>query len=91
MNNAVLPLLFLLFYLIKAIHYNVFRELLTGYEQAILIVGFLGGLVLLIAFSFAFFFGADRTILRTILFACGQGACHVEKNVSCRVLGQMAG
>jgi len=66
MNNAVLPLLFLLFYLIKAIHYNVFRELLTGYEQAILIVGFLGGLVLLIAFSFAFFFGADRTILRTI-------------------------
>ncbi|MEO6734278.1 MAG: hypothetical protein ABIN01_23860 [Ferruginibacter sp.] len=66
MNNSVLPLLFLLFYFIKATQYNLYKELLTVSEQAILTIGFLGGLVLLIAFSFAFFFGADRTILRTI-------------------------
>ncbi len=66
MNNAVLPLLFLLFYLIRAIQFNSQKELLTLPEQALLIVGFLCGLILLIAFSFAFFFGADRTILRSI-------------------------
>ncbi|MBC7887936.1 MAG: patatin-like phospholipase family protein [Ferruginibacter sp.] len=66
MNNSILPLLFLLFYLVKAIQYNRNKELLNIPEQGILIIGFLGGLILLIAFSFAFFFGADRTILRTI-------------------------
>ena len=35
-------------------------------EEVTIIIGFLGGLTLLIAFSFAFFFGADRTILRSI-------------------------
>ncbi len=66
MNNALLPLLFLLFYLIKVIQYNSYKELLSVSEQCLLIAGFLGGLILLIAFSFAFFFGADRTILLTI-------------------------
>lgn len=66
MNNAVLPLLFLLFYLVRAIQYNSYKELIPASQQIILIIGFLGGLALLIAFSFAFFFGADRTILRTI-------------------------
>ena len=66
MNNSILPLLFLLFYFVKAMQYNLYKELLSVSEQGILITGFLGGLILLIAFSFAFFFGADRTILRTI-------------------------
>jgi hypothetical protein len=65
-NNSILPLAFLIFYLIKAIQFNLYKELLTSSELMFLIIGFLGGLVLLIAFSFAFFFGADRTILRSI-------------------------
>ncbi len=65
-NNAALPLFFLIFYLVKAIQYDLNKELLTLYEMLVLIAGFLGGLVLIIFFSFAFFFGADRTILRTI-------------------------
>lgn len=65
-NNSVLPLLFLLFYLVKAIQFNLVKELLTTSGQLLLIFGFAGGLTLLVAFSFAFFFGADRTILRTI-------------------------
>ncbi len=65
-NNSILPLAFLIFYLIKAIQFNLYKELLTSTELMFLIIGFLGGLVLLIAFSFAFFFGADRTILRSI-------------------------
>ena len=65
-NNSILPLAFLFFYLVKTIQFNLFKELLSFTEQSVLIIGFLGGLILLIAFSFAFFFGADRTILRTI-------------------------
>jgi hypothetical protein len=66
MNNSILPLLFLLFYLVKSVQNNLYKELMSVPEEITLIIGFLGGLILLIAFSFAFFFGADRTILRSI-------------------------
>ena len=66
-NNAILPLFFLVFYLAKSIQFNISKELLSGTDTMFLILGFLGGFILLVAFSFAFFFGADRTILRTIV------------------------
>ena len=66
-NNGILPLCFLSFYLIKSIQFNIDKELLSAGEEVALVLGFLGGFILLIAFSFAFFFGADRTILRTII------------------------
>ena len=65
-NNSVLPLLFLFFYLFKAVHFNLNKELISVSDVALLVTGFSGGLILSIVFSFAFFFGADRTILRTI-------------------------
>lgn len=65
-NNAILPLLFLIFYLVKAIWFNREKELLSTVEQLMLISGFTGGLILSLSFSFAFFFGADRQILRSI-------------------------
>ncbi len=65
-NNGLLPLFFLTFYLIKSIQFNINKELLNTGEEVALILGFLGGFIALIAFSFAFFFGVDRTILRTI-------------------------
>ena len=65
-NNSVLPLLFLFFYLFKAVHFNLNKELISVSDIALLVTGFSGGLILSIVFSFAFFFGADRTILRTI-------------------------
>ena len=65
-NNAILPLLFLLFYLIKSFHFNFNKELLTLGEELMLIFGFVCGLVFLLAFSFAFFFSADRRILKSI-------------------------
>jgi len=66
-NNAILPLLFLIFYLIKSFHFNFEKELLTLGEELMLIVGFVCGLVFLLAFSFAFFFGADRRILKSMV------------------------
>ena len=65
-NNSVLPLLFLFFYLFKAVHFNLNKELISVSDVALLVTGFSAGLILSIVFSFAFFFGADRTILRTI-------------------------
>lgn len=65
-NNAVLPILFLIFYLADAIYFNREKELLNTWEQIMLVLGFAGGLILSLAFSFAFFFGADRQILRSI-------------------------
>jgi hypothetical protein len=65
-NNSVLPLLFLVFYLIRLFQFDTNRELMSVGQILILVAGFFGGLILLIAFSFAYFFGADRRILRTI-------------------------
>ncbi|HMO61242.1 MAG TPA: hypothetical protein PKC39_01200 [Ferruginibacter sp.] len=65
-NNAILPLLFLIFYLFRAIQFNTEKELLSGTEQLWLILGFTAGLVSCLLFSFIFFFGADRQILRSI-------------------------
>ena len=65
-NNAILPLSFLIFYLVRSVQYNITKELLSTGEELMLVAGFLLGLILLIAFSFAFFFGADRRILYTI-------------------------
>lgn len=65
-NNAILPVLFLLFYLFKSIRFNTDKELLTATEQLWLILGFTGGLIFSLACSFIFFFGADRQILRSI-------------------------
>lgn len=65
-NNAVLPLLFLIFYLVKSIYFNTQKELLSAGEVLMLIGGFTGGLIVSLAFSFAFFFGADWHIVRSI-------------------------
>lgn len=61
-NNALLPVSFLVFYLFKAIHYAHDQELLKGTEIMLLAAGFTGGMVLSISISFIYFFGADKTI-----------------------------
>jgi hypothetical protein len=65
-NNGLLPLIFLVFYLVKSIQFNINKELLSPVDEVFMVLGFLGGFIALITFSFAFFFGVDRTILRTI-------------------------
>jgi len=65
-NNAVLPLLFLIFYFVKLFSFDQQKELMSAGETAIIILGMLGGLVVILAISFAYFFGAEKTIQRTI-------------------------
>jgi hypothetical protein len=65
-NNAIIPLLFLLFYFIKALQFEVKKELAGGFEFLFLMLGFLIGLTVIIAASLIYFFRADKTIIRQI-------------------------
>lgn len=65
-NNSILPLLFLIFYLVRLFEFDREKELMTIGEVLLIIAGFLGGFILLTAFSFAYFFSADRRILKQI-------------------------
>jgi hypothetical protein len=66
LNNAVIPLGFLVFYFIKAYTFERYRELMTPLEIASMMAGYLIGLVTLLVFSFGYFFGANRTIFREL-------------------------
>jgi hypothetical protein len=65
-NNAILPLLFLGFYFYKLICFDSQKELMNAGEISLVIAGISGGIILIVAVSFAYFFGAEKTIQRTI-------------------------
>ena len=67
LNNALLPLIFLIFYFIKATIHQVNKELFSTGDIFLLVAGFLGGFILIIAVSFFYFFRADKTIARRIV------------------------
>ncbi|MBI1341979.1 MAG: hypothetical protein GC171_03485 [Terrimonas sp.] len=66
-NNSIIPLFFLFFYFFKAYSFDHYKELFSLKEIFFLTGGFLFGLILMLAASFAYFFGADRTIFRRLL------------------------
>lgn len=65
-NNAVIPLSFLLFYFIHAIDYERFKELSSTKDIVLLTGGFSCGLIASVLIAFMYFFGADRTIYRSM-------------------------
>lgn len=66
-NNAVIPLAFLLFYFIRAFQFDRYKELMPVNEILILSGGFLCGFVLIIAISLLYFFRADVSITRRMI------------------------
>ena len=66
-NNSILPWLFLLFYFYRAFQFTRFKELMNVSDILLLASGFVGGIVLLLAISFVYFFRADRSILRRMM------------------------
>jgi hypothetical protein len=65
-NNSVIPVSFLLFFLVKAYDFAHYKELIVNIEIVFLLLGFLAGLIFMLAISFIYFFRADKTILRTL-------------------------
>src|SRR5690349_817561 len=66
-NNAIIPLLFVLFYFFRAYEFTRYKELLSTAQILLLALGFLGGLFLVLAISLFYFFRADRSILRRMM------------------------
>ena len=64
-NNSIIPICFLLVYFFEALAFDRKLELMSLTEFIIIAAGFAGGLFLLVAVSFAWFFTADRRIVRT--------------------------
>jgi hypothetical protein len=64
-NNGVIPLFFLLFYLFKAIVFDKYQELLPTAEIMFLIAGFIFGFSVSLAISFFYFFRFDKSIYKT--------------------------
>lgn len=65
-NNALLPLLFLIFYFTRLYPFDAHKELMSTGEILWVMGGLLAGFILTLLVSFGFFFGAARTIQRTL-------------------------
>ncbi|MBC7867835.1 MAG: hypothetical protein H7X88_09915, partial [Gloeobacteraceae cyanobacterium ES-bin-316] len=66
-NNSLLPILFIVFYFAKLYRFDDYKELM-GFEEIIsTISGILLGIIFLVAVSFAYFFGAAKTINRSMM------------------------
>lgn len=65
-NNAGIPLLFLINYFIQIIRFDKFKELMSTGEIIFIVLGFLSGLVLFILFSILYFYGSEKAILRNM-------------------------
>jgi hypothetical protein len=66
-NNAVIPLIFILFYFFRAYEFTRYKELISNVEILFLAGGFLSGLIFVLAVSFIYFFRADRSIMRKMM------------------------
>ena len=66
-NNAIIPLLFLVFYFFKATHFLQTKELVKSTEILFFFGGFISGFIFIIAASLIYFFQADRSILQRMM------------------------
>jgi hypothetical protein len=66
LNNAIIPLAFLILYFLEALYFDRVKELIPLREFLYILAGFAAGFCLILLISFLYFFGADRTIIRTL-------------------------
>jgi hypothetical protein len=66
LNNAIIPVAFLILYSGEALYFDRIKELIPLRQFLFIIGGFAGGFLLLIFISFLYFFSADQRIIRTL-------------------------
>ena len=66
LNNAIIPAAFLILYFLEALYFDRVKELIPLKQFLLIVFGFAAGFALLLLISFLYFFGADRTIIRTL-------------------------
>jgi hypothetical protein len=64
-NNAIIPIAFLLLYFIEAVYFDRVKELIPLEHFLFIVGGFLIGFFILIFVSFLYFFSADKRIIRS--------------------------
>ncbi|MEO6453859.1 MAG: hypothetical protein ABIN97_07310, partial [Ginsengibacter sp.] len=64
-NNSIIPLTFLIVYFIYAIQFDINKELMSAIDFIVTAAGFVIGFIIITAFSFAYFFTADKRIVQT--------------------------
>lgn len=62
LNNALLPIFLVIYYIVESIIFQKNQELLSTFELIILTLTFLGGLVLSFILALGYFFTANQTI-----------------------------
>jgi hypothetical protein len=65
-NNALLPLVFIVFYFIKLFLFDAYRELMSTQEVLILEISILAGYSSMLVISFIYFFDSDKRILKLV-------------------------
>ncbi|MFY7899575.1 MAG: hypothetical protein ACOVNY_05280 [Chitinophagaceae bacterium] len=63
-NNAIIPLVFLVYYFFRAYHFERHEELNNYATILVLVGGFLLGFLLALLIAFFYFFSADRSIFK---------------------------
>lgn len=64
LNNAIIPIAFLILYFIQAVYFDRVKELIPLEQFIFIVTGFLLGFFILIFVSFLYFFNADKRIIR---------------------------
>ncbi len=65
-NNGLIPITFIIFYFIKLYNFDKKNELMATTDILLILSGIATGVFILVAFSFVYFFGASKTIERTM-------------------------
>ena len=65
LNNAIIPVAFLVLYFFEALYFDIVKELISVSQFLLIVAGFLGGFFILVLLSLFYFFSADRRIIRT--------------------------
>lgn len=66
LNNSLIPLFFLINYAVHLVRFDKFRELMTPVQILLIGMGFVVGLLWVLLFSFAYFFGTEKAIRRSM-------------------------
>ena len=81
-NNAVIPLVFLVFYLVEAVAYERMEEYNSITDILVLVTGFLVGLIIAILIAFLYFFTADKSIYRSMVAVVTNANKHYNRVVA---------
>lgn len=60
-NNSVVPLLFIIYYIINLTHFQINEELASYTDIVFYLLAFISGFILFVALSFVFFFQANKS------------------------------